>query len=104
VELSVRDNPAQERFEVYADGRLAGYARYQIQGRRITMFHTEVKPEFEGAGVGSALARGALDEVAKRKLDLLPTCPFIAGYIARHQDEYLSLVPEALRQRVIARG
>jgi predicted GNAT family acetyltransferase len=101
MDLSVIDNEAKQQFEVFADGDLAGHSQYQLRGRRITVFHTEVEPKFEGHGVGSALARGVLDSIRQRRLDLYPTCPFIAGYVRSHADEYLDLVPEAMRARVM---
>jgi hypothetical protein len=33
-------------------------------------------------------------------LAVVPRCPFIAGYIHRHPDEYLDLVTPELRERV----
>jgi uncharacterized protein len=48
--------------------------------------------QFEGHGVGSALARSALDEVrAKGERDVVPVCPFIHGWIDDHP-EYGDLV------------
>jgi predicted GNAT family acetyltransferase len=46
--------------------------------------HTEVLPAFEGRGVGSALAKGALDAVRAEGSSVEPRCPFIAAYIRRH--------------------
>jgi uncharacterized protein len=96
MELSVRDNPAENRYEVHADGVLAGFAAYQLHEPRITFTHTEVGDEFGGHGVGSTLARGALDDVRRRGLTVIPLCPFIKGYIAKHLDDYLDLVDERL--------
>ena len=42
------------------------------------------------------LVRGALDAVKADGLAVLPYCPFVRGYIARHP-EYLSLVPASER-------
>lgn len=97
--IEVRDNPQAERFEATVDGAPAGFAQYRLHGSHITMFHTEIDPAFEGQGVGSELARRALASVSDRGLELLPTCPFIAGYIAGHR-EYLELVAPALREKV----
>ncbi len=99
----MQDNPAQERYEITVDGAPAGFARYQLRGRRINVFHTEIDPACAGHGVGSALARGLLADVRARRLDLFPTCPFLSGFVARHAEEYLDLVPERLRDRVRAR-
>ena len=58
---------------------------------RIVFVHTEVLPEFGGAGVGSALAAAALDEARRHGLAVIPQCPYIRGYIDRHPD-YADLV------------
>lgn len=97
----VRDNPNEARYEVLVDGRLAGFARYRLDGTRIIMFHTQVEPEYEGKGLGGELAHRALDDVRRRGLTLVPLCPFIAGYIRRHPVNYLDLVAPDLRNRVM---
>lgn len=70
----------------------------------MTIYHTEVDPAFEGQGVGSQLAKAALDDVRARGLELVPRCPFIAAYIRRHSEDYLDLVAEPLREELMAAG
>ena len=41
---------------------MAGFVEYQLAKDLIVFTHTEVDPACEGQGVGSALARAALDE------------------------------------------
>ena len=101
MSAQVRDNPEQSRYELLVDGRLAGFAQYRLAGERITMYHTEVEPEYEGRGLGDELARAALDDVRHRGLVLVPLCPFIAAYIRRHSADYLDLVMPSLRERVM---
>ncbi len=92
------DNSAESRFELSAGDRLAT-AAYQMAGTTMVLTHTEVPPELEGHGVGSALARGALDAARARGLSVVPLCPFMASYIRRHR-EYLDLVSESTRRRL----
>ena len=47
MSTEVRDNPEASRFELLVDGRLAGFAQYRLNDERITMYHTEVEPEYE---------------------------------------------------------
>ncbi len=101
MSTEVRDNPEASRFELLVDGRLAGFAQYRLNDERITMYHTEVEPEYEGRGLGDELARAALDDVRRRGLVLVPLCPFIAAYIRRHPDDYLDLVAASLREKVM---
>jgi uncharacterized protein len=100
VSGQVRDNPAESRYEVFSDGQLAGFAQYVLRGDRITMFHTEVDPAFEGEGLGVELAREALNDVRSRGLMVEPLCPFIASFIRHHRDEYLDLVVPEMREKV----
>jgi predicted GNAT family acetyltransferase len=85
--VEVVHNEALSRYEAHVDGALAGFADYQLTDELVVFTHTEVDPAFEGQGVGSAIARGALDDVrAAGARKVLPLCPFIAGWIARHPD------------------
>ncbi len=45
----------------------------------------------EGQGLGSKLARFALDDTRRQHLKVVPTCPFIAKFIQGHA-EYQDLV------------
>ena len=85
-------HPAEHRYEAHLDGELAGFAEYQLTDKLIIFTHTEVDSAFEGKGVGSALARFALDDVrASATREVLPLCPFIKGWIGKHP-EYADLV------------
>jgi uncharacterized protein len=90
----VADNPAASRYEIRVGDDLAGFAEYRVRPGRIVMTHTEIDPSFEGRGLGSALATGALDDLRRRHLSVTPSCPFIATFIDEHPD-YADLVAPA---------
>lgn len=104
VTVEVTDNPQLGRYEARVDGELAGFAQYRVRDAEITLVHTEVDSSYAGQGVGTQLAKAALDDVRARGLELVPLCPFIAGYVRRHPDLYLDLVAERLREKVMADG
>jgi uncharacterized protein len=95
---SIADNPEASRYEIHVDGELAGTAAYDLEDSAISFTHTEIDDRFEGRGLGSQLARGALDDARRRQLRVVPNCDFIRGYISKH-DEYRDLVPESARSR-----
>jgi uncharacterized protein len=97
VAVEVSDNLDQQRYEATVDGDLAGIVTYRRQPGLTAFMHTVVDGAFEGRGVGSTLAREALDDARRRGLEVLPFCPFVRSYIERHR-EYLDLVPEARRK------
>jgi len=97
MNVEVRNNKTEYRYEVWADGELAGYTQYVLRRGRIAFLHTEIYESYEGLGLGGRLARAALDDARARGLMVMPFCPFIADYIERHLDEYGDLVaPEML--------
>ncbi|RZS39331.1 hypothetical protein EV193_104548 [Herbihabitans rhizosphaerae] len=97
--VAVHDAEEQSRYEARIGGTLAGFAEYKTAGGDRVFTHTEVFDEFEGKGVGGALARSALDDVKAKGLKARPLCPFIAGWIRRHP-EYVELVADGYRDRV----
>lgn len=83
------------------DGRRAGGAYYERkggdEGSSVVVFtHTEVDPAFEGQGIGSQLAAGALDQVRAAGEKIVPLCPFIKAYVQRHP-EYADLLAHPAR-------
>ena len=90
--IDVHDAPGRNRYEARIDGELVGFAEYQRSGDRVLFTHTEVEPRVSGQGVGSALVRGALDDVrAGGPHRVVPLCPFVRAWITAHA-EYADLV------------
>jgi uncharacterized protein len=85
MENTVRNNTALHRFELDADGHTA-VAYYQLSPGVITFTHTEVPQELAGRGVGSALARGALEIVRSQGLKVVAKCPFVGAFVGKHPE------------------
>jgi len=81
----VIDNIAEHRFEVRLDDDVA-FAEYRLKPGQIVLPHTVVPPAFEGKGVASALARYAFGQARARGLTVIPTCPFMAGWVKKHPE------------------
>jgi hypothetical protein len=100
-DVVVSNNEAARQYEVHIDGELAGLTTYVVQDGRVAFRHAEVYPKWEGRGVGSTLAREALDDTIARGMIITPLCPFIVDYIRRHPS-YLPHVDEVHRQEIEA--
>jgi predicted GNAT family acetyltransferase len=96
--VEVVDEPARRRYEARIGDRVAGFTEYRAVRGRLILLHTEVDPQFEGRGVGSRLASGALDDIRARGLKVTVKCPFVAAFLKRHPD-YLDLVATELDLR-----
>lgn len=92
-EIQFSDNPAMSRYEARLGERVLGIVDYELDpdAGRITLVHTGVMPDAEGMGVGTRLAKGALEDVRARGLKLRVDCKFIAAYLKRHPGEYTDL-------------
>ena len=83
---TVVDNPDLSRYEIHVDGQVAGFTEYRQQPGVVDFVHTEIDDDYEGQGLGGELARGALDQVRASGRKVVATCPFIKGWIAKHED------------------
>ena len=92
MELTIDNDIPGGRFQTRAEGHLA-YLDYERKDQTITLVHTKVPEELEGKGVGSKLARAALEFARKEGLQVVAECSFIASYIDRHP-EYQPLLSE----------
>jgi len=93
-EIRVVDNQTRSRYEARLGERVLGIVDYTLDANagRIVLVHTEVQPDAEGMGVGSRLAKGALENVRARGLKLTVVCPFITAYLKRHRGDYEDLL------------
>lgn len=85
-ELTIADNPKHNRYEAMLGRRPAAYSSYELEPGRIVFMHTVVRPQFEGRGVGSRLAKFAVDDARARGLRITPVCPFVRAYLKRHRE------------------
>ena len=87
MSMTVRDNAGASRYEALDESAaVAGFVEFvDHRGHRV-LVHTEVDDAFEGQGVGSTLAREALDRALATGLDVVVSCPFITAWIEKHRE------------------
>jgi uncharacterized protein len=81
----VRDNTALSRFELDVGG-VTAFMNYRLAAGVIRLEHTETPPQARGRGIASQLTAGVLEIVRKRGLKIVPLCPFVRSYLARHPE------------------
>ena len=98
MNITVADVPDKERFEARDEaGALAGVLTYQVTGNVVAYTHTRVEPEFESHGVGSALARAAMEDAGAKGRLVVPICPFLSAWLDEHK-EYEPIVARSHRR------
>jgi predicted GNAT family acetyltransferase len=80
----VQDNAAELQYELLDGGDVVGVIRYRREPGAIALVHTDVDPEVEGTGAGGELVEGALEDLRRRDLRVIPICPFVRSWIDRN--------------------
>jgi len=80
------DGPSE--FEVYDENGKAGEMIFDIQGKNLTVYHTEVEPENEGKGYAKLMLDAMVSYVRENQLMVIPMCPYVHAQFKRHESLY----------------
>ena len=84
-ELQLKFNAASDRIELEVEGSTA-FIQYKLLDKTLFLIHTEVPPELEGKGVGSAIVTKALQYARDSGFKVVPLCVFVQSYLKRHPE------------------
>ena len=91
---AVRDNPAEQRFELEIDGEMA-VASYETVADTITFTHTFVPEPLRGRGLATKLIKASLDLVRTKAMKVVPQCPTVVAYMKSHPETQDLLTADA---------
>lgn len=74
--------------QLFSDDRKAGKMDISVIGKKLTVYHTEVDPEFEGKGFAKILLERLVSYARENDLKIVPLCPFVHAQFKRHPEEY----------------
>ena len=96
-DVSLSRNDAQHCYELRVGAKVAVQSFFRDRPGHIDFTHTETAAEFKGQGLGKVLAHFALDDVVASGKRIIPHCPFIAGYLRKHEgyEQYIDWPEEA---------
>ncbi|MBC2865220.1 GNAT family N-acetyltransferase [Streptomyces mexicanus] len=80
----------KHRYEILVDGVLAGFTEYLDRDEQRVFYHTEIGDDFAGQGLASRLVKEALTDVRAASRRVVPVCPYVAGFLERH-DEFADI-------------
>ncbi|WP_305094257.1 GNAT family N-acetyltransferase [Prescottella sp. R16] len=83
---TVQLSPEQLRYEIRVGDEPAGFTQFVDDGARRIFFHTEIDERFAGRGLASTLIRAALADTTTHGKRIVPLCPFVAGFVEKHDD------------------
>jgi predicted GNAT family acetyltransferase len=83
--LTVRENPKAHRYEAIVDEQVAGVVMYEpLSPHVLSLNHTIVEQAHRGQGIATRLVAATLDDLRATGRKLVPICPVVKEYIARH--------------------
>lgn len=74
--------------QLYSDDIKAGKMDIAMRDGKLTVFHTEVFPEFEGKGFAKLLLEKLVSYARENDLKIIPLCPYVNAQFRRHPAEY----------------
>jgi predicted GNAT family acetyltransferase len=83
--MEIKRNDKAQRFETKVEGKLS-VLEYRIAGHSIVFTHTGVPAEIAGRGIASALTKAGLEYAGEQHLKVVPQCPFVKQYLAKHSE------------------
>jgi predicted GNAT family acetyltransferase len=82
-DVKVQNNVSASRFEIHLDDQIA-FLQYGRRNGEVTLLHTEVPKALGGRGLGSLLAKTALEWAGAEGLRVIVLCPFVRTYQRKH--------------------
>jgi predicted GNAT family acetyltransferase len=82
VDGTLRRDDGGARYEWVVDGDVVARMEYRADGDRLVIHHTYTEPRWRGRGIAADLVRAALDDLRTRDAVIVPTCWFVADFVA----------------------
>ncbi len=82
------DEKKHGHFYIIEDAKQIAEMIIGISGNDLTVYHTEVSPEYEGKGLAKKLLTSMADYARKNELKVIALCPYVFAEFKRHPEEY----------------
>lgn len=86
------DEHHRGHFFIEENGEGVAAMQIGILENTLTVYHTEVLPEYEGKGLSKELLNAMADYARKNKLQVVPFCPYVLAQFKRHPDQYSDIM------------
>ncbi|MER5935210.1 GNAT family N-acetyltransferase [Streptomyces sp. NPDC002054] len=105
--MEIRDDRKAGRLEAYDGEQLAGVIAYFVLADTapgaLVAVHTVVEPDHEGRGIAGELVRTLYGIAAAEQVPVVPLCPYVAAWAARHPELAPEPAPEVVAAATTAR-
>jgi predicted GNAT family acetyltransferase len=84
----VIDDSGTGELQLFENEVKAGKMNIAVSDGRLTVFHTEVAPAFEGRGFAKLLLDQLVSYARAKALNIVPLCPYVNAQFRRHPETY----------------
>lgn len=88
VELELGKNGSGEFYLANAEGEKIGEMVINISENNLTVYHTEILPEYEGKGLAQKLLETMVAYARSNNLHVIPLCDFVYEWFSGHAETY----------------
>ena len=85
--MDIQHDTTRKRFNTRLDGGEAYLAYERPRPGVLDLQHTIVPDQEQGRGVGESLVRAAIGYAREHGERIIPSCPFVESWLAKHPDE-----------------
>ena len=90
VQLKI-NNSGKGKFTIDANKEEIAEMVIGTSGDELTVYHTEVAPEWEGKGLAKKLMAAMVAFAGEHKMKVIPLCPYVHAQFQRHPQEYAAI-------------
>ena len=87
VKLNI-DTTGKGVFYIDKDKNKIAQMMVDVSGNDVSVYHTEVQPEFEGQGLAKKLLNNMVAYARAHHLQVTALCPFVHEQFAHHPEDY----------------
>ena len=87
IKVNIQEN-GQSSFDLYDEDGKVGEMVFDIKGKDLTIYHTEIDPIKEGKGYAKLLLDAMVSYVRENNLKVIPLCPYVHLQFKRHVELY----------------
>ena len=91
-DVDITDNEFLRQFELEVGDNMARI-EYALQDRKIFLTKYDMPDDMEEQGFRDIFIKAVFEEVKKRGICLMPTCPEIVGFLRKNRRKYKELLP-----------
>ncbi|MBE9586203.1 N-acetyltransferase [Mucilaginibacter sp. JRF] len=81
-------NSSYGEVQLFSNDEKAGKMTIAVADGKLTVFHTEVRPEFQGHDFAKLLLAQLVNYATENGLKIIPLCPYVNAQFRRHPAQY----------------